>query len=286
VSGIFQAALVAFLSFGGFDMVAAAGEEIRKPEKNLPRAILITLFGVLALYLAVAFVTLGTINSTKLGHSLSPLADAAGAFGGPMARHLIVFCALLTTAATANAILVVTSRTVFAMARDRLLPAPLATVHEATGIPWIAVLLNGLLILGVAAFGTVTMSSSTGGFLYVLHFLPPLIALVALRRDRSQPKPAFSTPWPGVLVPLAVACSLGLLVASGVTGATIGSTWLLIGVVLYASHLHRRRTKARTAVAQSAAAGGRPGLMTFPSPDNLVRPADSATRRHDVHLGD
>lgn len=72
-------------------------------------------------------------------------------------------------------------------------------------------LLNGLLMLGVAAFGTVTMSSSTGGFLDVLHFLPLLIALIALRRDRSQPKPAFSTPWPRVLVPLALACSPGLL---------------------------------------------------------------------------
>jgi basic amino acid/polyamine antiporter, APA family len=245
VNGIFLAALVAFLSFGGFDMVAAAGEEIKKPEENLPRAILLTLFGVLALYLIVAFVTLGTMDSGRLGGTLSPLADAARLFGGDVAHHLIVFCALLTTAATANAIIVVTSRTVFAMARDRLLPAPFAVVHASTGIPWLAVVLNGVLVGAVAIVGTVDMSSATGGFLYVLHFLPPLIALVRLRRDRAGKRPAFSTPLPWLFVPLAFACCVGLLLASGATGWVIGSSWLLVGTALYLGHLHRRRTVAK-----------------------------------------
>jgi APA family basic amino acid/polyamine antiporter len=243
VSGIFSAALVAFLSFGGFDMIAAAGEEIKQPERNLPRAILLTLVGVLVLYLIVAFVAVGTVDSDRLGSSASPLADAASFFGGTAARHLVLFCALLATAATANAILVVTSRTVFAMARDRLLPAPLAAVGGQTGAPWIAVMINGLLLGGVALIGTVSMSASTGGFLYVLHFVPPLIALIQLRRGQSGTRPAFSTPVPWLLVPLALAGSAGLLVASGVTGMTIGSAWLLVGVILYTAYLFARRSR-------------------------------------------
>lgn len=242
VGGIMGAVLVAFLSFGGFDMVAAAGEEIKHPERNLPRAILLTLVGVLGLYLAVAFVAVSTIPTDLLGSSESPLADAAGVFGGDAARTLVVFCALLTTAATANAILMVTSRTVFAMGRDRLLPGPLAAVSARTGAPWAAVVINGLLMGGVALTGTVSMSSSTGGFLYVLHFVPPLVALVRLRRDQSGgPRPAFLTPFPRLLVPVAFGCSAGLLVASGFLGATIGSAWFLVGAVLYAGHLYRQR---------------------------------------------
>jgi basic amino acid/polyamine antiporter, APA family len=232
INGIMLAALVAFLSFGGFDMVAAAGEEVRHPERNLPRAILLTLVGVLGLYLVVAFVAVDTASSARLGASASPLADAATLFGGATARWLVLCCALLTTAATANAIVVVTSRTLFAMARDRLVPAAFAAVSRRTGAPWVAVLANGALVGGVATVGTVSMSSSAGGFLYVLHFLPPLIALVKLRRDGDRP--AFSTPAPRLLLPLAFACSAGLLVASGVTGTAIGSAWLLAGVLLYA----------------------------------------------------
>jgi APA family basic amino acid/polyamine antiporter len=41
-NGVLAASLLAFLSFGGFDMVAAAGEEVQRPEQNLPRAILLT----------------------------------------------------------------------------------------------------------------------------------------------------------------------------------------------------------------------------------------------------
>src|SRR6266704_3564384 len=49
--GVAVASLLAFLAVGGFDMVAAAGEEITSPERNLPRAILLTLLMVLGLYL-------------------------------------------------------------------------------------------------------------------------------------------------------------------------------------------------------------------------------------------
>jgi APA family basic amino acid/polyamine antiporter len=246
VGGIMSAALVAFLSFGGFDMVAAAGEEIKDPERNLPRAILLTLVGVLGLYLAVAIVVVGTIPTSLLGSSVSPLADAAGIFGGDAARLLVVCCALLTTAATANAILVVTSRTVFAMARDRLLPGPLALVYKRNGAPWTAIVVNGLLIGVVALTGTISMSSSTGGFLYVLHFVPPLVALVKLRNEQSAaPRPAFMAPFPRLLVPIAFICSAGLLVASGVLGATIGSAWVLTGVVCYATYRYNRRRVER-----------------------------------------
>lgn len=136
--GVVLAAQVAFLSFGGFDMVAAAGEEVRHPQRNLPRAILLTLAAVLGLYLLVAFVALGTVPAGRLAASKAPLAAAAEAFGGTAARRLVVASALLTTAATANAVLVVTSRVAFAMGRDRLLPARLGTIPAPTphGWPW------------------------------------------------------------------------------------------------------------------------------------------------------
>src|SRR6266699_3547656 len=135
-SGVAAAALLAFLAFGGFDMVAAAGEEIASPERNLPRAILLTLLLVLGLYLLVTFVALGVLPWNELGSSPAPLAAAATQFLGSTGRQLTAAAALLTTAATGNAVLVVTSRVAFAMARDRLLPGLVARVHPKTGTPW------------------------------------------------------------------------------------------------------------------------------------------------------
>jgi basic amino acid/polyamine antiporter, APA family len=230
--GVFLAALVAFLSLGGFDMVAAAGEEVRRPERNLPRAILLTLTAVLGLYLLVALVALGTVPAARLGSSAAPLADAAGAFAGAGGRRLVVLVALLTTAATANAVLVVTSRVVFAMARDSLLPERLAAVHPGSGAPRAAVLAAGALLAVVAAAGTVAFAAAAGGFLYVLHFVPPLVALVVLRRRAAAPRPAFTTPAPRLLIPLAFAASAALAAASGTTGLACGGAWLLLGLAL------------------------------------------------------
>jgi basic amino acid/polyamine antiporter, APA family len=239
--GVLQAALVAFLSLGGFDMVAAAGEEVHRPERNLPRAILLTLLCVVGLYLLVALVALGSLPSARLGASAAPLAEAAGVFGGAAARRLIVGCALLTTAATANAVLVVTSRVVFAMARDRLLPAGLAVVGRRGGAPWAAVLACGAGLAAVAAAGSVRFATSAGGFLYVLHFVPPLVALVVLRRRDGGQRPAFAAPAPRLLIPLALLASAALVVAAGRTGLLAGGAWLLAGAAFFPL---RRRLRA------------------------------------------
>jgi basic amino acid/polyamine antiporter, APA family len=240
VGGVAVATLLAFLAFGGFDMVAAAGEEIASPERNLPRAILLTLFMVLGLYLLVTFVALGVLPWSELGASPAPLAAAATQFLGSTGRQLTAAAAILTTAATGNAVLVVTSRIAFAMARDGLLPGLVARVHPTTGVPWGAVVLNGILLALVALTGSVVLVAAVGGFLYVLHFLFPLIALVVLRR-RGGPSPAFRTPAPRVVLPLAFGGCLVLLVTSGWTGVSGGLGWLFVGLLAYgAVHLYRR----------------------------------------------
>jgi len=79
-----------------------------------------------------------------------------------------------------------------------------------------------------------------GGFLYVLHFLFPLVALVVLRR-RGGPSPAFRTPAPWVVLPLAFGGCLVLLVTSGWTGVSGGLGWLFVGLLTYGVvHLYRR----------------------------------------------
>ena len=207
MAGVMSATLMAFLAFGGFDMVAAAGEEVARPERNLPLAILLTLGIVLFVYLAVAFVALGTLGWHGLGQSSAPLADAARIFLGRNGEKGIALVAVLTTAATGNAVLVVTSRICFAMARDGLLPGALARVRGNAGVPWAATLLSAGMLGVVALTGSLRLATAIGGCLYVLHFIPSLFVLVSLRKRDD----IGCAPWRGVEAGLAAeAATAGL----------------------------------------------------------------------------
>jgi len=153
---------------------------------------------------------------------------------------MVVATALLTTAATANAVVVVTSRISFAMARDGLLPSALAPVSARTGAPWAALALSAALLALVAATSSVTLAASAGGFLYVLHFVVPLVALVVLRRRGDLRPAAFRTPAPRIVLPLAFAGCAVLLLASGADGAAGGLGWLAVGVLGYGFATRRR----------------------------------------------
>jgi APA family basic amino acid/polyamine antiporter len=249
-SGIAAATLVTFLAFGGFDMVAAAGEEIVNPRRNLPRAIMLTLSLVLGLYLVVALATVGTLSKGQLADQ-APLAAAARALVGPAGNVLMTVAALLTTAATGNAVLIVTSRISFAMARDGLLPGPLARISRRARVPWVAITINSVLFAAVASLVSIPIAAKIGGFLYVVHFVFPLVVLIVVRRRAAAGgtrEPGFEVPLVKIVLPLAFLACAGLFFASGGTGVLGGAIWLVAGVACHLMGVVRQRNKARDAL--------------------------------------
>src|SRR5437660_771176 len=112
-------------------------------------------------------------------------------------------------------------------------------VHIAQFTPFLPYGIGGVAVATLLDFlafialtGSVMLLAVVGGFLYVLHFLFPLIALVILRR-RGGPSPAFRTPAPQIVLPLACGGCLLLLVTSGWTGVLGGLGWLCVGLLAY-----------------------------------------------------
>lgn len=242
LSGVFSASLLCFLAFGGFDIIAAAGEEVKNPQRNLPLAIVLTLCIALGLYLGVTYVALGLVPSSQLGASGAAIALAATNSSLPsIAPTLVALAAIMTTAATGNAMLVVTSRVMFAMSREGVLPRALSRVKGTTHAPWTSIISCGLLLGIVTTIGTVRLVTSIGGFLYVLHFMFALAALAMLRRKERGSKEVgcqeepegFRIPFPGFLLSIAFVLSSVLAVVSGVIGVVFGMSWLAAGVIVF-----------------------------------------------------
>jgi APA family basic amino acid/polyamine antiporter len=234
-SGVFFATVLAFLALNGFDAIAAASEEMRDPARTLPRAILLTLLIVGGLYTAVALVAVGTTPLHGLTRSPAPLAHAAAQFGGQSARMLLLVTATLTIAATANTMIVVSSRVLFGMARDGHLPSGLARAHPARATPVRAVLVSGALVAVVAVYAYargIELIAGVAGLLYVLHYVPPLVALTRLERHTSRaPAAGFVTPAATVVVPASLTCCVLVALASGRKSLVLGSAWLLLGAL-------------------------------------------------------
>jgi APA family basic amino acid/polyamine antiporter len=162
------------------------------------------------------------------------------------------------------------------MSRDGLAPRRLSSVSARTDAPWAAVLVSGGAVAAVALTLSVKQTAGVGGFLYVLHFVLPLITLIVLRR-RGGTASGFRTPAAPVVLTLALAICAVFLGSTGWRVSLAGVAWVVVGVAAYGA-LGR---------------GERSGRSPW-APEHTPQPADtttddsanplSTTSHHGLHL--
>lgn len=126
--------------FLGIETATEIGEEVRDARRTIPRGITLAVLFTAVFYFAVAFVALGLLGPAALAASEAPLLDAARTSLGALAVPVIVTSAALAILQTMNAIALIFSRYLFAMARADVLPAGLSAVSERFGTPHVALL--------------------------------------------------------------------------------------------------------------------------------------------------
>jgi APA family basic amino acid/polyamine antiporter len=127
--------LLLFFAFGGPELALTPSGEVQDPSRTVPRAILLGLAGVLALYLSVQGVAQGVLGMELAEHKGAPLAAAAARVLGNSGRSLLVLGATPSIFATLSGSLLATPRALFAAAKDGLLPPSLAAVHPRFRTP-------------------------------------------------------------------------------------------------------------------------------------------------------
>ena len=192
VLAVLQAAAILFFAFAGYARVATLGEEVTAPRRTIPRAILLALGIVLALYvlLAVLLVLVGPAPDPA-GWGPAPFVAALDAVGAGGAWTAVVTVG--ATAAAAGSLLALVagvSRTMLSMAREGDLPRPLAAVSARFGVPWRAEVTVGAvvvaLVLLVPSALTAVAASSFGVLLY--YAVANAAALTQRGGDRLFPR--------------------------------------------------------------------------------------------------
>ena len=205
ISTVLGSAGIMIFAFSGIEGATVPSGEVKNISRTVPLAILLALGGITLLYLAIQFVALGIMGMDLAGTGRTPLAAAAGAALGPGARTVMIAAAIISMFGYLSANMLSEPRGLFAMSRDRFLPAALTAVHPVFRTPNVAIVVYGLLVTVFALLGSFEWLTRFSNLAALsLYFLCAVSTLFLRRRDvRSDGKP-FVIPG-GPLVPV-LAC--------------------------------------------------------------------------------
>ena len=183
VYGTLQSAGLLFFAFAGYARIATLGEEVRDPQRLIPRAIVLAFLIALAVYIAVAVAVLSTLGPAGTAASPQPVADAAAASGWGWVDPIVRIGAAAASLGALLALIAGVSRTTFAMAREHDLPVSLARVHPRWHVPHRAELAVAAAVLLLVAFVDLREAIGFSSFGVLLYYL---VANIAAFRQRGE----------------------------------------------------------------------------------------------------
>ncbi len=199
--GVVIAMGLTFIAFEGYDLIATVAEEIKAPEKTIPRATMISLGVTVFIYLMILIVCIGAIQPESgkswqfLGkYQETAIARAAQSFMPFFGVALIIFGGLLSTVSALNATILASSRVAFSMSRDKMLPRSLSTIHTKRRTPHIAIAVTGVIVLVMALLFPIQVIGSAASVMFLLTFTLVNLSLIALRRKFPELKGGFRVP--------------------------------------------------------------------------------------------
>jgi APA family basic amino acid/polyamine antiporter len=243
------AAMVPVLfSFGGWQTTNFIASEIKDPRRNLGRALIIGVSGVISLYLLVNLVCLRVLGAEALSHTNVPASAVMRMVSGEAGARLIALGIAVSTVGFLSQAILTAPRVYFAMAEDGLFFRSVAYVTRSTRVPVVAILLQSIWA-AIIAF--------TGKYEQILNFVIPIdfffIGLSATclfvfrHRERSAPpNRGYRVPGhPITTLVFIVACWLvvGNTLYRYPANSLIGVLILLLGLPVYAFWARRRKVK-------------------------------------------
>lgn len=179
--GVFSASTLLFIGYEGFEIIGTSGEELENPEKNLSRAIYLTVGVASALYLAVGFVAAGLTPYYSLRDSKAPLAELANLLLGRVGSAILGFGALLSTSSALNAALFGSSRLAYAMAREGTMPHVFSSLTRGTKVPYVGLIAASGIIGIFALVGVIKSLSALASLVFLIVFFMVSLSNLKLR---------------------------------------------------------------------------------------------------------
>lgn len=153
ITAIGAAMVPVLFAYGGWQTASFVAGEIREPEKNLPRGLIIGVTGVVILYLAVNFVCLRVLGAAGLSATTTPASDVMRHALGDTGARLIAAGIAISALGFLSQGMLTAPRVYFAMAEDGVFFKSVGRLHPSTRVPVVAIAIQGLLAVIIALLG-------------------------------------------------------------------------------------------------------------------------------------
>ena len=238
IVGLGAAFVPVLFTIGGWQQMNMVAGEVRDPERSIPRALMVGIAIVIAIYLGANLVYLHALGRDGLAASHAAAADAAARYFGPGGARFIAVSAMISIFGFVSVAILSNSRIVYAMAADGSFLAAAGRVHPRFGSPHVAIMLIAFWSIALLVFTRGDLGALLSGVVFAdwIFFGLGAASVFVLRRvrpDAARPYRVPGYPWlPAFFVLAAMVGVASSFVASPVM-SLLGVAQLLAGVVFF-----------------------------------------------------
>jgi amino acid transporter len=207
-SALGRTAIVLIFAFVGLEVALVPSGEVSDPAKTVPRALFIALAITTTIYLLIQAVAQGLLGDSMSTFAAAPLAEATARVLGPAGRVLVVAGATVSMFGYLAGDLLGSPRAVYALARDGILPRPLARVHPRFHTPHIAIPVYALVAAAIAVSGSFNELAVFANVAILSLYLMCVAASYELQRRDVRAGGAPFAPPGGVAIPMLAAIAI------------------------------------------------------------------------------
>jgi APA family basic amino acid/polyamine antiporter len=245
---IFSSVALIFFAYIGFEDIANIAEEVKEPSRNLPRAIIYSIIITTVLYCLTAISVVSILQDNPFADPQAPLSSVASKVLGPVGGIIMSFIALFATANTVLIMMIVTSRMMYGMARDKALPKGLSKVSPKFRTPALAVLVTMILTIIPLFLGDIKTIADATVFGVLINFFLVNLSLIVLRKKKPDLERPFKLKpnirWLPIVALLGCIVCFGLLFTFDLLTIIIQAIIVLCGIIVFYAMKSKIETKS------------------------------------------